>query len=434
MKQSLFNLVVPLDKEFLLYNTLYKGILKLDKQHLEYLTDFDGKNIKDVDIQSESVFRCFYDNNFLVDDSTDELAILQYEYNKNAYDHTILTLTIAPTLLCNFHCAYCYETPQKGIFTDKEINAIIDFTIDKYHNDNYKKLKVNWYGGEPMLAINQVKTISEKLIAFCGENNIEYSANMVSNGSLIDEKKAKLLKELNINIVQITLDGLDEFQDIRRPSRDGKKMVDKIIKGMKYMDNLGITVSCRVNVDKKNINEFYKIDDYFKSYKNINVHVGHLRDYNELPKEDFDCYTLEEFGQMEHEAFLRSDYSLGDLENVLSCKKVFCGAYTENNYVIDQHCNVYKCWNDIGNSDKVIFNLCESKEERTINFKPLVEYMCYNPFTDEECSKCNLLPLCVGGCFYERKIVKSPFCYSTKFGITDYVLKYYEEVKKSGSN
>lgn len=434
MKQSLFNLVVPIENDYLLYNTLYKGILKLDKTHLNYLESFEGQNKKTIAPELEDVFQCFCDNNFLIDDDSDELAMLQYEYNKNAYDHTILTLTIAPTLLCNFKCAYCYETPQKGIFTEREIDAVIDFALDKYQNDNYKKLKVNWYGGEPMLAIEQIKAISHRLIDFCNKNNIEYSANMVSNGSLIDEEKANLLKELNITTVQITLDGLDEFQDIRRPSRDGKKMVDKIIAGMKYMDNLGITVSCRVNVDRKNIGEYYKIAEYFKDYPNINVHVGHLRDYHELPQEDFDCYTLEEFGQMEHRAFMESEYTLEDLENILSCKKVFCGAYTENNYVIDQHCNVYKCWNDIGNEDKIIFNLCESKEERTVCFKPLVEYICYNPFEDEECSKCNLLPLCVGGCFFERNIVKSPFCYSTKFGINDYILKYYEEVKKSGSN
>lgn len=434
MKQSLFNIIVPIGDEYLLYNTLYKGIIKLDKEHLDYFNIFNGKNIKDIEHQLVEAFECFCDNNFLIDDDANELSVLQYEYNKNAFDHTILTLTIAPTLLCNFKCPYCYETPQPGIFGDTEINAIINFVMDKFYNDNFKKLKINWYGGEPMLAIKQIKIISEKLIAFCNKHHIEYSANMVSNGSLIDEANAKLLKALNIMTVQITLDGLDEMQDIRRPARNGKKMVSKIIAGMKHMDNLGITVSCRVNVDRININEYYRIEEYFKDYPNINVHAGHLRDYNNLPKEDFDCYSLEEFGQMEHEAFMQSDYTLNDLEKILMGKKVFCGAYTENNYVIDQRCNVYKCWNDIGDKNKIIFNLIQDKDTRTINFKPLIEYMCYNPFTDEECSKCNLLPLCVGGCFYERKIIKHPFCYSTKYGISNYILKYYEEIKKNGSN
>jgi len=66
---------------------------------------------------------------------------------------------------------------------------------------------VVWYGGEPTLALEQITTLTQKLLRQCEDANIEYGASMVSNGYLLDAQVARRLRELGVTRVQITVDG-----------------------------------------------------------------------------------------------------------------------------------------------------------------------------------------------------------------------------------
>lgn len=431
MKPSLFNIVIPLSNDsYLLYNTLYRGMLEIEADYLKYL---EAKNYENYEQDSVDAIKCFYENRFLVSDDCDELKLIQYNCSKEAYSSESLILTIAPTLDCNFACKYCYETHRKGVMGAKETNAVVAFIEERYESTRFKKLKINWYGGEPLLAFDQICDLSRQIITFCDEHEVEYVANMTTNGSLINQEVAEIIKQIRINTIQITLDGLGGLHDIRRPARNGEKYFDKIVQAIKLLDSMGVTISCRVNLDKNNISDYAGIVELFENNSNVYVHPGLLRKYDKTPKDEFDYYSLDEFSYVEHGIFEKTKYGVEDLNIVLGDRKIYCGAYKDNTFVIDERCNVYKCWNDIGNDAKIIFNIIEDAHTRGLNITALTEYMCYEPWNDEWCSKCNMLPICLGGCVYERKLTGEPYCFTAKKTIEEYILKYYKEVSNESN-
>ena len=47
---------------------------------------------------------------------------------------------------------------------------------------------------------------------------------------------------------------------------------------------------------------------------------------------------------------------------------------------------------------------------------------------------CNMLPICMGGCVYERKLTGIPYCFTAKSAIEQYILEYYKEAKRNEGN
>lgn len=67
-----------------------------------------------------------------------------------------------------------------------------------------------------------------------------------------------------------------------------------------------------------------------------------------------------------------------------------------NSYIIGPEGEIYKCWEDVGNTDKVVGYITEKE----ICNKPLF-YRYLNDtsvFSNEECKDCKLFPMCSGGC------------------------------------
>lgn len=102
------------------------GIAFWEKDKYEELQAYDEGKIKqlDTDFEHELV-----KGNFLVEDDADELKLLEHRLNRSRYASGVLGLTIAPTLNCNFRCAYCYEKKyyQNSKMNEETEDAIVTF-------------------------------------------------------------------------------------------------------------------------------------------------------------------------------------------------------------------------------------------------------------------------------------------------------------------
>jgi uncharacterized protein len=73
-----------------------------------------------------------------------------------------------------------------------------------------------------------------------------------------------------------------------------------------------------------------------------------------------------------------------------------CTLVQHNTYVIGPDGELYKCWNNVGEEDKVIGNVASFKNW---NMALVAEGMVSgNYLEDERCEKCFLFPVCDGGC------------------------------------
>lgn len=118
-----------------------------------------------------------------------------------------------PTEQCNFRCAYCYEDFSHGKMSKETINKIKSF-ITKRISCGLKRLDINWFGGEPLLATDVIKDIMSHAISF--KDVCSVSGSMTTNGYRLTPDVLKELYHHNVRGFQITLDGFEAEHDKTR--------------------------------------------------------------------------------------------------------------------------------------------------------------------------------------------------------------------------
>jgi uncharacterized protein len=132
-----------------------------------------------------------------------------------------LHLILLPTEHCNFRCTYCYEDFSIGRMSPATIQGVKRL-IDR-RLFSLRSLSVSWFGGEPLLAREVVKGISEHIVDAVSERpDLHYEANMTTNGYLLDMSAVEHLAALGIRLFQISLDGPELLHDRTRVRANSK--------------------------------------------------------------------------------------------------------------------------------------------------------------------------------------------------------------------
>ena len=413
VKKSKFNFCYKRkEDQNIIYNTFSKALIALsDDEFLQYRNDTmtDAETLEELE-----------NNGVLVKDDFDENAFLKYFHYKTKFSNETLYLTIAPTLDCNFACPYCYENRRKGKMSQEVQEAVIEFIEDTISKGT-RKLDISWYGGEPLLYPEIVESMSRKINAIAQEASCTVSMHMVTNGYLLTDKLIEMLDEVGVTRIQITLDGSREYHDVRRPLRNGDGTFDKIMENLKLFADSPIEVMVRMNVDNQNQKDFMVLKKMILALDNPNVKlytspvedinkdtVNHVSDF--MTTEEFDNFTLKacEDGGLSEEDF-----------SVMDDRFCFCTAETENCYVVDDRGDVYKCWDEVGRLEHRCFNMLDPE---STNYMVISKYLAWDPFENDKCSNCVYLPLCFGGCKFQRTNLNKSVC-----GFNEDVLKSYLE-------
>ncbi len=431
MKQSNYNFFFKLDNDnFLAFNALKNGLGVVGRELVETIKSYIPGSKPCMD---DNLLKELKRGGFLTEDDFDEYQVLCIRRHMAQYSTDNLGLTIAPTLDCNMNCFYCFEDPDKSIMDQKTTDSLIDF-IKSYINAGIKTFGITWYGGEPLLALEIIEYITNILLPLCRKNKIKYTAGIITNGTLLTRKTVRKLKRLAISSVQITLDGDRDTHDKRRVLKSKGSSFDLIMSNLKEIAGL-IPVSLRINLDITNVEKAFDFvknlhsELWFKKAletKMITPYYGHVRDFTS------ECRCQKE------EILKAGDFWSKDLELkrfLYENLKDFvhypnlsfgCSATTMNSYVVDARGNLYKCWNHLGIPGKKVGTLFEP-----IEFNPLyIQYITESFEMDEECKKCKVLPICMGGCVDIRVKAKtgefdSKDCASWKYYLEESLRDFY---------
>lgn len=132
-----------------------------------------------------------------------------------------LHLILLPTEQCNFRCVYCYEDFQTGRMAPVTVQAVkrlVDRRIGEL-----SALGVSWFGGEPLLARNIVEDIAGHITAaVASRGSVAYTADMTTNGYLLDAAAFARLTSLGIRSYQVSLDGPRTTHDRTRIRANGQ--------------------------------------------------------------------------------------------------------------------------------------------------------------------------------------------------------------------
>ncbi len=394
MKQSRYNFFYKLNNgQFLIYNALKNGLAVVEEDIVEKIKNVEKEENLDEELKKELI-----KGGFIIEDNFNEYAVLTIRRHLQQYMSNGIAMTIAPTINCNLACKYCFENPDGAVMDEKTEDKIVEYVKNELKSGK-KYVSVTWYGGEPLLCMKQIESLSGKLIELCRKRRARYYADIITNGTLYTKDVAERLKKLKVARVQITLDGYKDTHDVRRPFKDRRKSsFEAIVKNLE--DTVGILpVSLRINVDKENVEQAVQFVKDLKSKpwfdpNYIYPYFGYVRKYTASCRcSEDECLLPGEFWQKSFELqqyLVENEIASPEYPDISSG----CGATSIHSYVIGPKGELYKCWNHLGEKNQVVGYI-----DKEIDLNPLYTEYLYESFeTDEECRKCKYLPICMGGC------------------------------------
>ena len=415
LKKSLYNIEVPIGDEVLIFNTEHTGMVVLDNKEYDVYNNISSYSPNNTHYAKE--VSALTDDGFLVDFEDEEYEIIKrisWNY-RNSSD--IVKIVIAPTSNCNFRCSYCYET---GIYhhtmntnTADEIYKKICDHLDSTMPSN---LVLIWYGGEPLLAIDIIIYLSKKIIEYCENKNIRFISSMTTNGYLLSEEYATLLKDSGCLDVQITIDGDKESHDKRRILHNGNGSFDRIIDNINKIYKI-LNLSIRVNIDKKNFNGIKPLIDRLVDIGLTEAVIKFSRIENCGGYFDNTSFNAEEFSIIEVD-LIRYALSKG-MKNCIGLPKPmygFCEPSMKYSLELDPEGNEFLCWEQLG---------------RINNPNSFIESSRYlketHHWEKESCKTCSIYPICLAGCPQRCLELGEPQCNPLKYNIKELLKLYYEQ-------
>ena len=388
---SKYNVIKTIDKTTWVYNTLTSAFIAIS-------TDEWHQIIENAD--------SIHSDNWLyqagICTASHEEQLFKYKYISRSFQfrNDTLFLYIAPTMQCNFNCFYCFEKGNKneGVMSEDIENNLITFL----KLSGNKELSIVWFGGEPLLGFGRIVSICKKL----RKSNIRYTSSIITNGSLLSEKVISRLELLNLDFIQISMDGIAKDQDRRRCFSNGEPTFDIIIRNVRNLIlQTDIPISVQVTVDKSNANAYDDLKNYFASefpcqLESRRLQIGKNYVRNRAGHDCHGtCYTNADMYEDEvrmlnsgHESFV----NLPGLLKPCSYRCISCLA-------IDSAGRISKCIEHMGSELNYIGSLKTGKMSLSAMARTAFED---DPFDDEECINCNVFPICGGGCPIGRIKVK----------------------------
>jgi len=389
-------------KEHLVYCSRSNSFLKLSEVFFDFLKQCK-ENSSLISKIDEDLLSLLKKHKIVVSENEDSDFLLEHEFaeNQSAYLYSSLGLVLVPTIACNFDCPYCFEKGKKASkMSDEVIENLIRFI--KKHQET-KKLFITWYGGEPLLSVDVIEKILKKIHS---EISLPLTGHsIVTNGYYFDSKAIDLFRKYPLKSIQITLDGKKERHDnIRKQKITGEGSFDRLIANMdRIVKELPETkLSIRINIEKENLQDYFdlqkELSERWKGYKVV-IHPGLLRIDNDT-NTALACECIDRVEAHELYFNLSKEKILDEPVFPLLQGNRGCCATVINSYIIGTEGEIYKCWDDVTDSNKIIGYI--DREELT-NSSLFYKYMVGSKwYHNEECMNCFFLPICSGQCAHYR--------------------------------
>lgn len=390
MKLSNYNIIFERNGEYFLYNSLSNSFALLDRETYLYL---NSHHATEVNIEDKELYDILFSMKAVDVDKDYELMRLRYIDDYRRFNRSRVSLTIVPTLACNFRCPYCFEVEHQNRFMTDEIeDRIVDYVAAQ---TQASVIDITWFGGEPLMAFPRIETLTARL------KNLgkTYRAGMISNGYLLTEEVAGKLEDLSIGRIQITLDGPKEIHDSRRFLKGGYPTFDHIVENIERCSVIApsVRIIVRVNLDLTNRERYLELYELLreKKLKNLQVYPAFVSDINR----DNPCAICSEKDRIDYLVNLYKEHNLDYVHLYPSHERTTCMARNMSSMVVGPDGEMYKCWNDVGIKEREVGSIGDKITNKGLWLQYVSGALQWD---DSECANCRLLPVCNGGCPYTR--------------------------------
>jgi uncharacterized protein len=146
----------------------------------------------------------------------------------DALSRRMAGLTVNITTRCNLACSYCIyggsygryrELPQTSMSWETAKRAM-DFLAE--HSPLSKTIQLDFFGGEPLLAFDQIRKSVEYLQRRLGRRRTKLLITISSNGTVLTDPILDFLRRNNVYL-QFSIDGSREIHDRKRRFRSNRR-------------------------------------------------------------------------------------------------------------------------------------------------------------------------------------------------------------------
>ena len=254
------------EKGPILYAPLGKLMARANEPAIEAALAFakDPATFDAMTADEQSVIRAFGERGFFK----------QHAFPQHNVGFCPVQVTLFPTNGCNLRCSYCYAFGGEGGNNGEPITRmkleVAQRAIDiiarnaKSRRDAGEPVRnflVSIHGnGEPFCAFDLIREIVFYGQDVSEELDIPVVFNAASNGVLTDEQLDFVLA--NFNNMNISFDGLPEFQDANRPIAGGKGSFAAVDRTMRRLCEAGLNFGIRTTVTADMVDAMPRIVEF----------------------------------------------------------------------------------------------------------------------------------------------------------------------------
>ncbi|MDI3481451.1 MAG: uncharacterized protein PWQ97_1106 [Tepidanaerobacteraceae bacterium] len=312
---------------------------------------------------------------------------------------------------CNLRCKYCFAA--KGDYhgrrelMSKEVGRnAVDFLVE--HSGNIKNLEIDFFGGEPLMALDTVKEVVSYARNIEEKAGKKFHFTITTNAALLNDENIDYLHHNMDNIV-LSLDGRKEVNDRIRVRADGAGSYDMIVPNIKKM----------VALREKEHKEYYVRGTFTNKNLDFSEDVFHMADmgFKEISIEpvvgkegDFlltegDVQVVyDQYEKIAREYLQRKSsgknpfrfyhFNMDIYDGPCIYKRLSaCGAGREY-LAVTPSGDIYPCHQFVGLDEFIMGNVFEKKLNESI----VERFKNTHIFAKPECSNCWARFHCSGGC------------------------------------
>jgi uncharacterized protein len=288
--------------------------------------------------------------------------------------------------------------------------------IEREHIAKGRKVSIDFYGGEPLLSVEFIRSISSRLRYSSEAKGLPFDFYLVTNGTLLNRSLIQEFKELGMKGMRITLDGPREVHDLSRPFVSGKGSFDLIIKNIREVMDI-TRVQIGGNFTQENYREYPRLLDHLLSV-GITPDKLELVQFNPVmgrigsaavPDYVSTCNCTDEKWHCEATVFLREEI----LRRGFTTPKpgpAGCMVEFTNALVVNVDGVIYKCPVFVGRDGFSIGDIQSGIVDNDSVYNRDI-------WKREECLECAYLPQCYGGCRFLKFLrdgnMESADCWKT---------------------
>jgi uncharacterized protein len=388
---------------------------------------------ENLDALPRAVIAQLIDLELLIPSDQDELSTVLARQRDAALDSDSLNLVIQPTAACQLACGYCGQEHSHTQLSEKHQDLFLQSVRRKLELGRYRSLGIGWFGAEPLAGLHVMRRMSPRLKSLATEFGCTYAASVTTNGlSLTDEIATELAGTHFVTGVTVSIDGLRETHDIRRPTKTGGRSFDRILDNLLRLcrrPDIKLNIDVRANVDGQNADQVAPLLQLLAAAgveKRVRFYIAPIHSWGNDAHER--SLSPQEFADREIGWFAEMARLGFHLSLAPDLVPIVCIAVKPDSEVVDARGELYNCTEvsyvpAYGTPNRFGVGHVErgsDTEARRVlgDFHTRVASGAY------DCSSCRMLPVCGGAC-PKQWLEGRASCPSAKHNVEDRLLLGY---------